>query len=115
LPDLAFSPPLQDADLWTAEAGGDRQARPEALTAGDLQHARMFELSHLYGPLIGLALCLFLIVLGFPLDYRLAGFSLLVCAFWPYLLLLRRIGRYRLLSLCSLHHLMLVILWASHG
>ena len=79
------------------------------------QYARMFELSHIYGPFIGLLLCSGLAASGFPLDYRLGGFAFLVAAFWLYPPLLRKTRRYRLLSLCSLHHLMFVILWASHG
>ena len=79
------------------------------------QYARMFELSHIYGPFIGLLLCAGLAISGFPLDYRLGGFAALVGAFWLYPPLLRTTRRYRLLSLCSLHHLMFVILWASHG
>ena len=79
------------------------------------QYARMFELSHIYGPFIGLLLGAGLALSGFPPDYRLGGFALLVAAFWLYPPLLRSTRRYRLLSLCSLHHLMFAILWASHG
>ena len=78
-------------------------------------HARMFVLSHVYGPPIGLVLAAFLALLGFPLDYRLIVFTSLVCLFWGYPVALRRSAGYRALSLASLQHLTLVILWASHG
>ena len=74
----------------------------------------MFVQSHLFGPLLGLILCLWLLLSGLPADYRLAGFAALVAGFWLYPLLLRATGRYRLLSLCSIQHLQLTILWASH-
>lgn len=78
-------------------------------------HIRMFVLSHGYGPLIGLALALFLVLLGFPIDYRLIGFAALVCLFWLYPVALRRGLHYRMLSLASLQHLTLIVLYASHG
>ena len=81
----------------------------------DPQHLRMFVLSHLCGPLIGLALSGFLLMLGFPVDGRLIGFTTLVCLFWIYPALLAIGVPYRLLSLASLQHLTLVILWAAHG
>jgi hypothetical protein len=91
----------------TAERGGSSGA--------DQQHLRMFVLSHLCGPLIGLALSAFLLMLGFPLDWRLSGFTALVCLFWAYPVALARGVSYPLLSLASLQHLTLVILWAAHG
>jgi hypothetical protein len=94
-----------------------RSAAPDPQVAGplDQQHVRMFVLSHLCGPFIGLALSAFLALLGFPLDYRLHGFIMLVCLFWCYPLALSRGAPYRLLSFASLQHLTFVILWASHG
>jgi hypothetical protein len=107
---LTALPVDEDGDAWLT--GGGTGSR---LWAHDQQYARMFELSHFYGPWIGLLLCAGLALSGFPLDYRLVGFAVLVSAFWLYPPLLRKCGLYRLLSLCSLHHLMFVILWASHG
>jgi hypothetical protein len=94
-----------------------RWALPEAQVGGapDQQHVRMFAVGHLCGPFIGLALSAFLFVLGFPADVRLAGFSVLVCLFWVYPVALAFGARYRLLSLLSLQHLLIVIFWASHG
>ncbi len=96
------------ADLAGRGAGGGRVGTEQ-------QHLSMFVLSHLCGPLIGLALSLFLMVLGFPIDWRLSGFTALVCLFWVYPAALAIGVPYRLLSLASLQHLTLVILWASHA
>ena len=86
-----------------------------AARAGDQQHVRMFVLSHLCGPFIGLALSGVLALLGFPADGRMVGFTALICLFWVYPLALARGADYRMLSFGSLQHLTLVILWASHG
>lgn len=81
----------------------------------DQQHLRMFILSHLCGPFIGLALSAFLLLLGFPPDIRLIGFTVLVSLFWTYPAALAFGANYRALSLASLQHLTFVILWASHS
>lgn len=94
-----------------------RWALPDASIGGapDQQHLRMFAISHLCGPFIGLALGSFLFVLGFPTDIRMAGFAALVCLFWGYPVALKLGANYRLLSFLSLQHLLIVIFWASHG
>lgn len=84
-------------------------------SAPDEQHVRMFVLSHLCGPLIGLGLSAFLLLLGFPPDIRLAGFLTLVCMFWLYPVALIAGCRYRTLSFFSLQHLTILIFWASHS
>jgi hypothetical protein len=83
--------------------------------APDQQHVRMFLISHLCGPFIGLALSAFLLLLGFSADIRLSGFTALVCLFWAYPAALALGAKYRLLALTSLQHLTFVIFWASHG
>lgn len=94
-----------------------RWALPKAVIGGvpDQQHVRMFAVSHFCGPLIGLSLSGFLLLLGFPPDGRLAGFSALVCLFWLYPVVLALGAPYRLLSLLSLQHLLIVIFWASQN
>lgn len=81
----------------------------------DRQHIRLFIVSHLWGPLIGLVLSGFLLALGFPFDARLKGFAILVCLFWAYPVALQLRISYRPLSLLSIQHLTFVILWASHS
>ncbi|MFN3727859.1 MAG: hypothetical protein ACK4SZ_16325 [Allosphingosinicella sp.] len=94
-----------------------RWALPEPVIGDvpDQQHARMFAVSHFCGPFIGLSLSGFLLLLGFPPDGRLAGFSALVCLFWLYPVALALGAPYRLLSLLSLQHLLIVIFWASQN
>lgn len=75
----------------------------------------MFVLSHLWGPLIGLSLSAFLLLLGFPPDARLGGFIALICFFWAYPAALALGAGYRLLCLTSLQHLTFLIFWTSHG
>ena len=99
----------------TARPGGRGAAERRPLDAADRQHVRMFVLSHVFGPVLGLSLCLFLLLAGFPLDYRIGGFAALVALFWVYPAALRATRRHQLLSLCSLEHLQLTILWACHG
>jgi signal transduction histidine kinase len=97
-------------------AAAIRAGSPEKESLGvDPQHVRMFVLSHLFGPVIGLSLTAFLSALGFPLDYRLAGFVVLVCLFWAYPAALAHGADYRLLTIVSLQHLSLTIFWASFG
>lgn len=106
-----------------SEIGGDpglnrngNRARGLAGAGGaDKQHVRMFVLSHYCGPFIGLALSGFLLMLGFPIDWRLGGFTALVCLFWIYPAALKLGVSYALLSATSLQHLTFVILWAAHG
>ncbi len=93
-----------------ASRGGSKSALPI-----DAQHVRMFMLSHLFGPFIGLTLASLLAGLGLPLDYRLSGFVALVCLFWLYPAALAYGADYRSLSILSLQHLTLTTLWASHA
>lgn len=87
----------------------------EADDGSDRQHVRIFVLSHMTGPFIGLALSAFLLLLGFPVDARLGGFTFLVCLFWAYPVALALGASYRVASLASLQHLVFTIFWASHG
>ena len=111
-----------DADTrpdWLARFSGRAEsASPAGLDedeASDRQHVRIFVLSHFTGPFIGLGLCAFLLLLGFPADARLGGFTLLVCLYWAYPVALALGASYRAASLISLQHLVFLIFWASHG
>jgi hypothetical protein len=99
-----FRPPSWRGRDWNQLINGSRP-----------QHVRMFVLSHLGGPFIGLALSAFLRLLGFPLDIYLGGFTALVCLFWAYPAALMAGASYRMLCLISLQHLTFVILWASYA
>jgi hypothetical protein len=100
---------------WLDAVASHWDGRSRSALRIDSQHVRMFMLSHLFGPFIGLTLALLIAALGFPLDYRLAGFVALVCLFWLYPAALACGADYRSLSILSLQHLTLTTLWASHA
>ena len=100
---------------WLCAAAGRGGAPSETPPHIDPQHVRMFVLSHLFGPIIGLSLAAFLAALGFPIDHYMLGFVALVCLFWLYPAALAKGANYRLLSIASLQHLTLTTLWASYA
>ena len=112
---IEHSEGMAQTGAWAARLRRRGDAPPRAIEVADRQHVRMFVLSHVFGPVLGLSLCLFLLLAGFPLDYRIGGFAALVALFWVYPAALRATRRHQLLSLCSLEHLQLTILWACHG
>ena len=83
--------------------------RPQA------QRARMFLLSHFFGPFLGNVLPLYLWVSGFPVDYRLIVFAAAITAFWVFPFLLRWTGQYIPLAVLSIQNLIFVILWACYA
>lgn len=76
------------------------------------RRARLFLISHFCGPFLGNSIPLYLLIDGFPRDYRLIGFFTLVTAFWIAPITLKRFGHYRLHAFVSVEHLILTILWA---
>jgi signal transduction histidine kinase len=78
------------------------------------QRVRMFLLSHLLGPLIGLALTGYLFILRRNLDLPLLVIFWAVIGFWVYPLALRKTGRFALLAFLSLQHLTFLILFVSY-
>ena len=79
------------------------------------RRARMFLLSHFFGPFLGNVLPLYLWVSGFPFDYRLAVFGVSITAFWMFPFLLRWTGAYVPLAILSIQNLIFVILWACYS
>lgn len=104
-----------DLDGGTGSLRNGNRLRLDPHLDSHQQHVRMFVLSHLYGPLIGLALSGFLLLLGFPWDVRLGGFTAVVCLFWAYPAALALGVSYPLLCMASIQHLTFAILWASHS
>jgi signal transduction histidine kinase len=74
------------------------------------QRARMFVLSHIFGPFLGNSLPLFMLVTG-PADLRLLVLFIPITLFWAFLFLLKYWGHYTLLAIISLQNLNLVIVW----
>ena len=90
---------------------------PKAMLVDAEQHrrARMFMLSHAFGPVLGNSLPAYLFVMDIVRDYRVGVFFLSITAFWVYPFLLRSTGRYRLLAFLSVQNLACCILWACYA
>ena len=88
----------------------DMQVNPEAH-----RRARMFMLSHVFGPVIGSSLPLYLVIMGISRDYRAAVFFFSILAFWLYPFVLRWTGRYQTLALISVQNLIFCVLWACYS
>ena len=89
--------------------------KPMLVDAEQHRRARMFMLSHAFGPVLGNSLPAYLFVMDIVRDYRVGVFFLSITAFWIYPFLLRATGRYRLLSFISVQTLACCILWACYA
>jgi signal transduction histidine kinase len=98
------------SDLLDYFIPADIQVIPEAH-----RRARMFMLSHVFGPVIGSSLPLYLVVMDISRDYRSAVFFLLILAFWLYPFALRWTARYQTLALVSVQNLICCVLWACYS
>jgi signal transduction histidine kinase len=76
------------------------------------RRARMFMLSHAFGPILGNTIPLYMAVTGISRDYRVIVFFLSILTFWTYPFFLRKTGRYQLISLISVQNLVFCALWA---
>jgi signal transduction histidine kinase len=79
------------------------------------RRARMFMLSHVFGPILGNSIPVYMAVTGISRDYRVVVFFLSILLFWAYPFLLRRTGRYQLISLVSVQNLAFCALWACYA
>ncbi|MFJ6024695.1 sensor histidine kinase [Brevundimonas sp. NPDC092305] len=82
------------------------------------RRARMFMISHVFGPFLGNVIPLYLYFInGIPADFRFWTFLVSVTAFWVYPFVLRYTKAYRTLALLSITNLNFCILWAcfSYG
>ena len=79
------------------------------------RRARMFMLSHAFGPILGNSIPLYMAVTGISRDYRVVVFFLSILLFWAYPFLLRRTGRYQLIALVSVQNLTFCALWACNS
>lgn len=89
--------------------------KPMQVDAEQHRRARMFMLSHAFGPILGNSLPAYLFVMDIVRDYRVGVFFLSIMAFWIYPFLLRWTGRYRLLAFISVQNLAFCILWACYA
>jgi signal transduction histidine kinase len=79
-----------------------------------LQAVRMFLFSHLFGPLLGHTISLFMLFVGGQADPSWWIFFLAVSAFWVYPIVLRLTGWYVPLALISIENLMFCIFWGCY-
>jgi len=79
------------------------------------RRARMFMLSHVFGPILGNTIPLYLVITGVSRDYRAGVFFLSILAFWAYPFALRATGRYQLLAFLSVQNLIFCVLWACYS
>lgn len=79
------------------------------------RRARMFMLSHVFGPILGNTIPLYLVITGISRDYRAGVFFLSILAFWVYPFALRSTGRYQLLAFLSVQNLIFCVLWACYS
>jgi signal transduction histidine kinase len=76
------------------------------------KQARMFLISHLFGPFIGNIVPLALYVLDPTPGYEVAVLAASITGFWVFPFVLRAFGRYNLLVLLSIQNLIFCILWS---
>lgn len=79
------------------------------------RRARMFMLSHVFGPILGNSIPLYMLVTGISRDYRAVVFIVSILLFWIYPFVLRATGRYRLLAFISVQNLIFSALWACYA
>ena len=79
-----------------------------------LQAMRMFLFSHLFGPLLGHTISLFMLFVGGQADLSWWILFLSISAFWLYPIVLRLTGWYVPLALISIQNLMFCIFWGCY-
>ena len=80
------------------------------------RRARMFMLSHVFGPFLGNVIPLYLhFILNIGTDYRFWIFFGSITIFWLYPVALRVTRRYQLLAFISIQNLIFCILWACYS
>ena len=79
------------------------------------RRARMFMISHAFGPFLGNVIPLYLLLIGQETDYRFWIFACSITAFWIYPFLLKWTGAYEVVALISVENLLFCILWACYS
>jgi signal transduction histidine kinase len=88
-----------------AELAADREARKQA---------RMFLISHLFGPFMGNVVPGALYLLDPTPGFDVAVLAASITSFWVFPFILRAAGRYNLLVLLSVQNLIFCILWSCY-
>lgn len=79
-----------------------------------LNQARVFLISHLFGPFIGLTVPLALFLLDPTPSFDVGVLALSILAFWLFPPALKATGSYRALALLSVQNLIFCILWSCY-
>ena len=79
------------------------------------RRARMFMLSHVFGPFLGNVIPLYLYIVGMELDYRFWVFATSITCFWLYPFLLKWTRQYTALAFISVQNLLFCILWSCYA
>jgi signal transduction histidine kinase/CheY-like chemotaxis protein len=78
------------------------------------QPARMFLISHIFGPFLGHTITVYLYVLDPHPGYQLWVLALSITVFWAFPFLLKRTGAYVALALLSVQNLIFAVLWGAY-
>jgi signal transduction histidine kinase/CheY-like chemotaxis protein len=78
------------------------------------QRARMFLISHLFGPFLGHTITVYLFLLQPKPDYALVILAASITVFWAFPFALRYTGWFTLLSVLSVQNLIFSILWGCY-
>ena len=89
---------------------------PEELArdSESLKQARIFLISHLFGPFIGNVVPAALYILDPTPGFDVAVLAVSITAFWIFPFILRAVGHYNLLALLSVQNLIFCILWSCY-
>jgi signal transduction histidine kinase len=79
------------------------------------RRARMFMVSHVFGPFLGNVIPLYLYVVGQQIDYRFVVFAASITAFWIYPFILKWTRAYEAIAFVSVQNLLFCILWACYS
>ncbi len=104
---MSFNAALTRTIDWfiPAELLNDREMRARA---------RMFLLSHMFGPILGNVIPAYLLWADPGSARTLAVLGGSICCFWIFPFLLKYTGRYALLSFVSIQNLLFAILWGCY-
>src|SRR5215469_16198410 len=80
------------------------------------RRARMFMMSHAFGPFLGIVIPLYLhFALNIATDHRFWTFLVSILAFWVYPFVLRATTCYQTIAFISVQNLIFCILWACYA
>jgi signal transduction histidine kinase len=82
--------------------------------SGNLQRARMFLISHLFGPFLGHTITVYLFLLEDRPDYALWVLAISITVFWAFPFALKLTGWYTGLALLSVQNLIFAVLWGCY-